>query len=104
MFKLFKVVLVLAGLAGLAYLAFFVPLGEHSLYQHLVGISQTDEAQQLGDEIEKKAEDIKADVAEKVPAIIGGEEGKPADEDGPLSEISDADRTALSELLKKKNK
>ena len=104
MFKLLKVVLVLAGLAGLAYLAFFVPLGEHSLYQHLVGISQTDEAQQLGDEIEKKAEDLKTDVAQKVPAIIGQDEREPADGDGPLSEISDADRAALSELLKQKNK
>lgn len=104
MFKLLKVALVLAGLAGLAYLAFFVPLGEHTLYQHLVGISQTEEAQQLGDEIERKADDLKADVAEKVPAIVGQDDEGSTEEDGPLSEISDADRAALSELLKQKNK
>jgi hypothetical protein len=103
MFKMIKVILVLIGLGGLAYFAFFVPLGEHTLYEHLVGISETDQAQQLGDEIEKKAQDISEDVAESVPALIGkGDE--PAEPGTPLSQISDEDRTALSELLKQKNK
>jgi hypothetical protein len=104
MFKLLKVLLVLIGLAGLAYITFFVPLGEHTLYQHLVGISETEEAQALGDEITKKAEDLKTDVAEKVPRIMDGDERQPAGSDDPLAEISDEDRAALSELLKQKNK
>ena len=104
MLKLLKLALLLIGLLGLAYLAFFVPLGEHTLYRHLVGISQTDEALKLGDEIEKKAKDISADVAETVPELIGKDaEGKKS-EDQPLSQISDEDRAALSELLKKKYK
>jgi len=104
MFKLIKLLLVVVGLAGLAYLAFFVPLGDYTLYEHLVGISETDEAQALGDEITKKAEDLKSDVAEKVPAVIGDDEKGPAPSNDPLSEISDEDRAALSELLKQKNK
>jgi len=104
MFKLVKLLLVLVGLAGLAYLTFFVPLGEYTLYQHLVGISETDEAQALGDEITKKADDLKDDVAQKVPELIGTGERGPDGSQDPLSEISDEDRAALSELLKKKNK
>jgi hypothetical protein len=104
MFKLFKILLVLVGLAGLAYITFFVPLGAHTLYQHLVGISETEEAQALGDEISKKAEDLKTDVAEKVPEIMSEDEQKPAAANDPLAEISDEDRAALSELLKQKNK
>ena len=104
MFKMIKVILVLIGLGGLAYFAFFVPLGEHTLYEHLVGISETDQAQQLGDEIEKKAQDISEDVAESVPALIGEDDDEPAEPGTPLSQISDEDRTALSELLKQKNK
>jgi hypothetical protein len=104
MFKLLKLLLVLVGLAGLAYLTFFVPLGDNTLYQHLVGISETDEAQALGDEISKKAEGLKTDVAEKVPAMVTGDEQKPDTSNDPLSQISDEDRAALSELLKQKNK
>lgn len=104
MFKLLKVLLVLVGLAGLAYITFFVPLGERTLYQHFVGISETEEAQALGDEISKKADDLKTDVAEKVPEIIKADEPKPTGSNDPLAEISDEDRAALSELLKKKNK
>ncbi|MBW2276443.1 MAG: hypothetical protein JRF63_03060 [Deltaproteobacteria bacterium] len=104
MFKLIKLLLVVVGLAGLAYLTFFVPLGDYTLYQHLVGISETEEAQVLGDEISKKAEDLKSDVAEKVPAVIDDQAKQPAAANDPLSEITDEDRAALSELLKKKNK
>jgi hypothetical protein len=103
MFKMIKVMLLLVGLVGLAYFSFFVPLGDHTLYEHLVGISETDEAQQLGDEIEKKAQDISEDVAESVPALVGKGDGEPSEAGIPLSQISDEDRTALSELLKKKN-
>jgi hypothetical protein len=104
MFKLIKLALLLVGLLGLAYLAFFVPLGEETLYEHLVGISETDEAAKLGDELEKKAKDISDDVVETVPEIIGKDAADDEKKADPLSQISDEDRAALSELLKQKNK
>ena len=123
MFKLIKVLIVLAVLAGLAYFVFFVPLGKMTMYQHLLGISKTEEAQNLGSEIEAKATDLKSEVGRRLP--IEGEAQKkdappkentptpgsqaakekktdPAAAD-PLSNLSDDDRAALMELLKKKS-
>jgi len=99
MFKLVKLLLLLAGVAGLGFLVFGVDLGGKTLYQHLVGIGRTEEAQVLGDEIEKKA----GEVRRKVPELIAGK-GAPggAEDAGPLAEISADDRRALEKLLRSK--
>jgi hypothetical protein len=99
MFRLLKLLIVLACLAALAYFAFFVPLGDRTLYQHIVGISETDEAQELKDELAKKAQGVKEDVASKLPAM--GAPSGPADGGAPLSELSEKDRRALRELLRR---
>jgi len=103
MFKLLKLAIVLVVLAGVGYVTFFVPLGEHTLYQHLVGISQTEEAQELGAEIEKKAENVKQEVAAKVPDLVAPAASPQADGQ-PLGDISGQDRAALDKLLHEKNK
>jgi len=104
MFRLLKWLIVLACLAGLAYFAFFVPLGERTLYRHIVGISETDEARELKEELSKKAQGVKDDVTSKLPTL-GAPPAAGAPEAGkagaPLSEQSDADKRALRELLER---
>jgi len=123
MIKLVKFLIALVIVAALVYFAGFVKLGEMTLWEHLVGISRTDEAKGLKDELGQKAQEIKEDVASKVPALgedDGDDEAKPrkgaAKEEGeaeaasdkkdasPLSNLTDEDRQALIDLLKKKNK
>ena len=113
MFKLVKFLIALVILAALVYFAAFVKLGEKTLWEHLVGISQTDEAEELKSELGEKAKEIQDDVSSKVPAIgkdedetkAGkGEEETEKKDSSPLSDLSDEDRQALIELLKKKNK
>jgi hypothetical protein len=103
MFRFLKWAIVLACLAALAYFVFFVPLGERTLYRHLVGISETEEAQELKDELSKKAQGVKDDVASKLPALAAPSVQPPADGKGagaPLSEQSADDKRALDALLK----
>ena len=94
----------LAYLAKLAYFAFYVPLGKRTLYQHLVGISATDEAQELKDELSKKAQGVKNDVTSKLPSLSPppapvAPEGEKAG--SPLSNPSEKDRRELRELIKR---
>jgi hypothetical protein len=104
MFRLLKWMIVLVCLAGLAYFAFFVPLGERTLYQHLAGISATDEAQELKEELSKKAKGVKDDVTSKLPSLSAPiAPAAPAGEKAgsPLSDPSEKDRRALRELIKR---
>jgi len=106
MLKLLKVGIAVACAAGIAYFAFFVPLGRLTLYQHLVGISHTDEARQLGGEIESAARDLGEGVASKVPEVIDGAKRRAADSEplsAPLSTVSDEDRAALDALVREKS-
>jgi hypothetical protein len=96
MLGFFKTIAVLAALAALAYFAFFVPLGDRTLYRHLVGISQTDEAKALKDGLKEKASVLKADVVSKLPTA------PPAG--APLSHETDADKRALEKLLERAEK
>ena len=65
----------------MAYFTFFVPLGEKTLYQHMVGISETSEAKKLGSELEKKAEDVADEVIERVPELKGESRSKGKNKD-----------------------
>lgn len=123
MIKLVKFLIALVIVAALVYFAGFVKLGDMTLWEHLVGISRTDEAKGLKDEIGQKAREIKEDVASKVPALgeddtdddkkpregsaKGEGEGEAAADKkdaSPLSDLTEEDRQALIDLLKKKNK
>jgi hypothetical protein len=88
MFGILKWILLLIGLAALAYFAFFVPLGDRTLYRHLVGISETDEAQELKDELSKKAQGVKEDVTSKLPTLVAP--------DAPRGSSGDAGGAPLS--------
>jgi hypothetical protein len=104
MFGFIKGIVVLALLAALGYFAFFVQIGDRTLYRHLVGISQTDEAKALKDGLSDKASDIKNDVISKLPADRREKrEAKTGsrDERAPLSEQTDADKHALKRLLER---
>jgi hypothetical protein len=104
MFGLLKWILLLVGLAALAYFVFFVPLGDRTMYRHLVGISETDEAQELKNELSKKAQGVKEDVTSKIPTLVSPDAPRGmggAAKGAPLSEQTDKDKRALDELLKR---
>ena len=104
MFKLIKFLVVMALLAAVALFAFLVPLGEMTLWEHLVGISETDEARDLGTEIENKAIGIKDEVSKRIPEVSLPEKKKDQKPAKPPSDLTDEDRKEPIELLQKKNR
>lgn len=69
MIKLVKFIIGSVLLATLGYFLFFVPLGTHTLYQHLRNISNTDEAKELGDGLKQKANLVTTNVVDSVPEL-----------------------------------
>ena len=69
MFKMAKFIVGLVLLASFGYVMFFVPLGPHTLYQHLRKISGTEEAQELRDGIKQRAQLVTSDVVDSVPEL-----------------------------------
>lgn len=61
-----RMVLSWVGVAVVAYVVLFVPLGEHTLWQHAVRIAGTDEAQELKDEAVDAAERLQEHVEEQM--------------------------------------
>ena len=57
MIKIVKFLVTLIALASACYFAFFVPLGSKTFYEHLKGISKTEEAQKFQDEITNKVKE-----------------------------------------------
>ena len=55
-----------AVLAFLVYVFFFVQLGERSAFQHLMRVADTDEAQELGREVNAATERITKEIGEQV--------------------------------------
>lgn len=51
-----------------AYLFFFVPLGRRTMFEHLVRISQTDEAQDLGRELGDATDRLSDEFGQRVEA------------------------------------
>ena len=104
MLKLIKFLVVMALLAAVALFAFFVPLGKMTLWEHLVGISETNEAKDLGSELENKAKGIKDEVSKRIPDIGRPEKEKDPEPAKPSSDLTDEDREELIKLLQKKNR
>jgi hypothetical protein len=46
------------------YFVFLVPLGERTLYQHIMRIARTEEAQDLGDEVGEAGGRLKEEILE----------------------------------------
>ncbi|MCP4602221.1 MAG: hypothetical protein GY847_17175 [Proteobacteria bacterium] len=112
MVKLIKSVIVLVVIVGIGYFIFVVPLGTKTLYRHVVGISETEEAKELKIEIEKKvketAKEISAELkqrtsdlseAKKEPVPDAAKEVK-----SEAVEHSKKDREALDSLLENKDR
>jgi hypothetical protein len=70
MFGLIKMSIALIVIAGIVYIVFFVPFGNETLYDHLVGISKTREAKKLGKEVRKKLKKTKKTLAEELKKQI----------------------------------
>ena len=100
-----KTILFLAVAALLGYFVFCVPLGDRTLYRHLVGISETDEAQALKDGLAKKASDLESEVISKLPAAAPAQPSPaPREQGAPLSRETPADKRALKELIQRTEK
>jgi hypothetical protein len=79
-------------LASLTWFVFFVPLGERTLFQHVMRISQTDEARDLGREVHEAGRRVGEEVQRTVEetererlereARADDAEPEPADQDG----------------------
>ena len=52
--------------AAVTWFVFFVPLGERTLFQHFLRIAQTDEAQDLGREVEEAGRRVGDEVQRSV--------------------------------------
>jgi ABC-type sugar transport system substrate-binding protein len=124
--SLIKSCITLAIIAGIAYLVFFVSFGDKTLYQHMVGISETKEAKTLGNEVGKKYKKTKKKVTREIKdqikeltvdekkssskASSTGAQDKNRDDnpteesakEGEQAEHSDNDRQALKRLFKNK--
>ena len=61
-----KGVVYLTAFGVLAYLFFFVPLGQRTLWQHVSRIAATEEAQELGDEMEEATDRAETALREKI--------------------------------------
>jgi len=61
-----RMVLSWVGVAVVAYVVLFVPLGEHTLWQHAVRIAGTDEAQELKEEAVDAAERLQEHVEDQM--------------------------------------
>ncbi len=114
MFKLIKLSIALGVIAALSYFTFKVPLGKKTLYEHLVGITKTDEAQVLGSELGKKVDgatkDITREIKKHASKLTVDEMSKGRDKNGGDSvggtstgkAISKTDRESLDNLIKTK--
>jgi hypothetical protein len=61
-----KMTLYVTALAALAYVTFLVPLGERTLYEHVVRISRTDEAQDLGREVQNATDRAETELRDRI--------------------------------------
>jgi hypothetical protein len=121
--SLLKSCITLVIIAVIAYLVFFVSFGDKTLYQHVVGISETKEAKILGTEVGKKYKKTKKKVTREIKGQINeftadekksssktssrGTPNNDGDDDGPeektqKAEHTDNDRRALKRLFKQK--
>lgn len=63
MIRIFKFAITLTALATACYFAFFVPLGSKTFYEHLKGISKTEEAQKFQHELKSKVKETTRDLS-----------------------------------------
>lgn len=68
----------LVGLLALAYVFFFVPLGRRTLHEHTLRIAATDEAQELGEDVDVASDRIGDALQEKLRETqMAGDAGPP---------------------------
>lgn len=115
MWKVAKFGILVAAVAAVGYLSFFVKFGKMTIYQHMVGITRTQEAKELGDEIGKKVDStvhgVSSEIGEQTSRLAGAVKGVDLRKD-PIKgeesktvvkrEPSQEDREALKKLIRKK--
>lgn len=103
---MFRLIKFLVGLAGIALFVWFganLPLGSHTLFEHLQAIGRTRETQDLLDGTRESAKPIVDGVRKRLghAAAAEGPVGRAGPDAGarPADEISDADRERLRKML-----
>lgn len=61
----------LIGVLVFSYVYFFVPVGRRTLFDHTRRIAATDEARELGDELEDASERVRGHLEERLAADAG---------------------------------
>jgi Zn-dependent oligopeptidase len=108
MFKLIKFSLLFCLVIAGGYLLLGITFGNKTLYQHLVTISETDEAQTLKSEIGKKVDHATEDIRKKAAELaIDGvkeklEEVTQSRKGTQTETISASDKNRLQSLIKEK--
>ena len=101
MFRLFKLLVGLVGLVAFVWFGANVPLGSHTLFQHLQAIGRTRETQDLLDGTRETAKPLVDSVRRK---LAHESSGSPAIPDAgaavpPADSIPESDRSHLKKLL-----
>ena len=110
MFTLIKFIFSLTVIAVVAYVFLIMPLGEKTLLEHLVGISKTDEAVDLKQELGKKVEGATSKLKRRASQLAQEElekqaqESKVSDDSPTLKEVSREDRRRLTQLIQTKQR
>jgi hypothetical protein len=100
-FRLFKLLLGLVGVVAFVWFGANVPLGHHTLFQHLQAIGRTRETQDLLDGTRETAKPLVDSMRRK---LAHESADSPATPDAgaavrPAEDISESDRTHLKKLL-----
>ena len=95
-------------IAVVAYLFLILPLGEKTLWEHLVGISKTEEAIDLKQELGKKVDGATTKLKKRATKLAIQEldsqarESKVSGDGKAPKEVSDDDRRQLTQLIQAK--
>lgn len=101
MFRLIKLLVGLAALAGFVWFGANVPLGSHTLFEHLQAIGRTRETKDLLEGTRESARPLMDSMRRKAQEALGEKVmAMPADGGAPPSEeVSDDDREQLKKVL-----
>lgn len=102
MFRLFKLLVGLVGLAAFVWFGANVPLGHHTLFEHLQAIGRTRETQDLLEGTRETAKPLVDSMRRKLAHESSGSQMTPPDAGvavRPADDISESDRTHLKKLL-----
>jgi hypothetical protein len=109
MFSFFKFCFLFAAILIVGWFMLGIHLGDKTLYEHLSGISKTEEAQDLKNEIGKKVDDAASDLKDKASSLAEDRlkeeiEKKLKDKEAKDRARRTEDRGSLDKLIREKSR